>query len=88
MRVEVSTAREEVGDVDELILPKVVRENVEVRLTAYTGAESCERERERERMIVCEKEEMQLLLDLVVLGVGWCLWMVMSGCGGSLPSGL
>jgi len=49
MRVEVSTAREEVGDVDELILTKVVRESVEARLTAYTGAESCERENDRVR---------------------------------------
>lgn len=41
----------------------------------------------RETMVVCEKEKKQLLLDLVVLRVGWCLWMVMSGLGGSLPSG-
>lgn len=57
----------------------------ECRSKAYCGYRS---RKLRERMVVCEKEEKQLLSDLVVLGVGWCLWMVMSGFGGSLPSGL
>lgn len=46
MRVEASTARGKVGDIDEWfgeILTNVVRVSVEARLAADTGAKSCER---------------------------------------------